>query len=104
MVQETSSGACIDRCAALTTRSRTSHLGRGLTFRYHIQTHEQPKIVVYERVGGVRDCWLYRMMSLVYPTKADTKRSGWRRLGRELWDLIHQLPGTERASTDRIIG
>jgi hypothetical protein len=43
-------------------------------------------------------------MSLVYPTKADTKRSGWRRLGRELWDLVHQLPGTERASTDRIIG
>ena len=33
------------------------------------------------------------MMSLVYPTKADTKISGWRRLGRELWDLIHQLPG-----------
>ena len=33
------------------------------------------------------------MMSLVYPTKADTKLSGWRRLGRELWDLIHQLPG-----------
>jgi len=28
MVQETSSGACIDRCAALTTRSRTSYFGR----------------------------------------------------------------------------
>ena len=69
-----------------------------------IQAPEHPKIVVYERAGGVRDCWLYGMMSLVYPTKADTKLSGWRRLGRELWDLIHQLPGTERASTDRIIG
>jgi hypothetical protein len=28
MFEETSSGACIDRCAALTTRSRTSHFGR----------------------------------------------------------------------------
>ena len=44
------------------------------------------------------------MMSLVYPTKADTKISGWRRLRRELWDLIDQLLGTEKASTDRIIG
>ena len=70
----------------------------------HIQAPEHRKIVVYERAGGVRDCSLYGMMSLVYRTKADTKRSGWRRLGRELWDLIHQLPGTERASTDRIIG
>ena len=44
------------------------------------------------------------MMSLVYSTKADTKISGWRRLRRELWDLIDQLLGTEKASTDRIIG
>jgi hypothetical protein len=44
------------------------------------------------------------MVSLVYLTKADTKISGWWLLGPELWDLIHQLPGTERASTDRIIG
>ena len=44
------------------------------------------------------------MMSLVYPTKADTKISGWKLLRRELWDQIHQLPGTEIASTDRIIG
>ena len=70
----------------------------------HIQAPEHRKIVVYERAGGVRDRYLYGMMSLVYPTKADTKFSGWIRLGRELWDLIHQLPGTERASTDRIIG
>ena len=47
---------------------------------------------------------LYGMMSLVYSTKADTKISGWRRLRRELWDLIDQLLGTEKASTDRIIG
>jgi hypothetical protein len=59
----------------------------------HIQAHEQPKIVVHERAGGVQDCLLCGMMSLVYPTKADTKRVGWRRLGRELWDLIRQLPG-----------
>ena len=70
----------------------------------HIQAPEHRKIVVYERAGGVRDCKSHRMMSLVYPTKAVTNFLGWRRLGRELWDLIHQLPGTERASTDRIIG
>ena len=50
----------------------------------HIQAHEQPKIVVHERAGGVQDCLLRGMMSLVYPTKADTKSLGWRRLGCEL--------------------
>ena len=70
----------------------------------YIQAHEHPKAVVYERAGGVRDCLLCGMMSLVYSTKADTKISGWRRLRRELWDLIDQLLGTEKASTDRIIG
>ena len=70
----------------------------------HIQAPEHPKIVVDERAGGVRDCELYAMMSLVYPTKADTKFSGWKLLRRELWDQIHQLPGTERASTNGIIG
>ena len=69
----------------------------------HIQAPEHRKIVFHERAGGVRDCQLYGMMSLVYPTKAVTKFLGWRRLGRELWDLIHQLPGAETASTDRIV-
>ena len=55
------------------------------------------------KLGHLGVAWKH-LSSLVYRTKADTKRSGWRRLGRELWDLIHQLPGTERASTDRIIG
>ena len=43
------------------------------------------------------------IVSLVYRTKADTNISGWRRLGRELWDLIHQLSGAEMATTDTII-
>ena len=69
----------------------------------HIKAQEHRKIVVHVRLGGVRDYWLYGMVSLVYPTKADTKISGWRRPGRELRDLVHQLPGTESAPTDRII-
>ena len=70
----------------------------------HDQPPEHPKIVIRERAGGVGRCLLCGMMSLVYSTKADTKISGWRRLRRELWDLIDQLLGTEKASTDRIIG
>ena len=70
----------------------------------YIQAHEHPKTVVYERAGGVRDCLLCGMMSLVYSTKADTKISGWKLLRRELWDQIHLLPGTERASPNGIIG
>ena len=42
----------------------------------HIQAHEQPKNIVHERVGGVRDCWLCGMVSLAYRTKADTKNFG----------------------------
>ena len=65
---------------------------------------KHPRIVVHERAGDVRDYWLFGMMSLVYPTKADTKISWWRLSGREIWDLIHQLPGTRRASRGGIIG
>ena len=59
----------------------------------HIQAHEHPKIVVHERAGVVRDYSLCEMMSMVYTTKADAQKMGWRLLGCELWDLIRQLPG-----------
>ena len=61
------------------------------------------KIMVHVRTGGVRDYLLCGIVSLVYRTKADTNISGWRRLGRELWDLIHQLSGAEMATTDTMI-
>ena len=66
----------------------------------HNQAPEHRKIMVHERMGGVRDYLLCEMVSLVYRTKVDTKISGWIRLRRELWDLIHQLPGAEKVSTD----
>ena len=42
------------------------------------------------------------MVSLVYWTKADTKISGWKLLGRELWDLIDQLRAREELRGPKI--
>ena len=54
----------------------------------YIQAPEHPKFVIRERAGGVGRCLLCGMMSLVYRTKADTEKLGWRLLVRELWGLI----------------
>jgi hypothetical protein len=54
----------------------------------YIQAPEHPKFVIRERAGGVGRCLLGGMMNLVYRTKADTEKMGWRLLVRELWGLI----------------